>query len=80
MSSSSTSGGLPPSYPPTGGLPPAFKSIREILDAIEIEVECIETQPGYFLDEEKINQLLFLNDLVIYWRDLYLVLYGERLQ
>lgn len=46
---------------------------------IEIEIGSIEYKPGYFLNEENINQLLYLNDLVIYWRDIYLVLYGERL-
>lgn len=79
MSSSSTRGVLPP-YPPTGVPLPAHYSIKDIIVEIEIEIGSIEYQPGYFLNEENINKLLYLNDLVIYWRDIYLVLYGERLQ
>ena len=79
MSSSSTRGVLPPSYPPTGGPLPVHCCIKDVIVEIEIEIGSIEYKPGYFLNEENINQLLYLNDLVIYWRDIYLVLYGERL-
>ena len=79
MSSSSTSGVLPPSYPPTGGPLPVHCCIKDVIVEIEIEIGSIEYKPGYFLNEENINQLLYLNDLVIYWRDIYLVLYGEIL-
>ena len=79
MSSSSTSGVLPPSYPPTGGGLPPYEKIRDILIDIEVEMGVIEFEPNFFYDQKKVDKLLYLSQLANYWQDVYLVLYGERL-
>ena len=77
--SSSTSGLLPPS-PPTGVLPPAaFDSIVDIINDIEIEMDLIQFEPGYFLNQDNLDKLLYLSELINYWQDAYLVLYGKKL-
>ena len=80
MSSSPTSGVLPSSCPPTGDRrAPKYDSIRKIVEDIQIEIELLEFELDFFFDPKKVKRSLYLNQLVNYWLETYLVLYGEKL-